>query len=71
MKETCAGCRALEREQWPRGAAVFICAAPDKPAWVGSRRVLDYRAGGDCTIPPTRAAWCKRKEGEDKNGNLV
>lgn len=70
-KDTCADCQALEREHWPRGAVVYICADKDKPAWVGSRRVLDYRASGCIDIPPARPAWCEEKKGEQGNGNVI
>lgn len=56
----CVGCLFLEREDWPRGAAVAVCTDPDKRAR-GARRVVLYSDTGKL-INIRRPVWCQGKK---------
>lgn len=56
MAETCKGCGAIHKEEWPKGKAAYRCMAPESEC---RGRVIDVSREKDPTL--SRPAWCPRK----------
>ena len=57
MAETCKGCGAIQKEEWPKGKAAYRCMAPERPR---RGHVIEVEKA-EFTPSVIRPAWCPRK----------
>ena len=57
MAETCKGCGAIQKEEWPKGKAAYRCMAPESER----RGHVSEVEKAEFTPSVLRPAWCPSK----------